>query len=145
MSSKNLKKTKEIIYIIEKIKNIRGLHTDTEVAKELKMTIQNLNGYKQRGTLPIKAISDFCLRNNILINDILTGESEYPEIRDPRPGYSAGNPPEIEDLLDKTRRILTSDNPTCVAAMKAGIAVLYELIDTDKQKKKKGNPVKKAL
>ena len=46
----------------------------SEVAKELGMSKENLNGYKSRGSIPSKAIADLCLRKHISINKILGDE-----------------------------------------------------------------------
>jgi|GEM_PF-1552764 len=121
--------------IINRIKQLEGLHTETQVAKVLGMSRENLNNYKRRHSIPRKAIERFCLQQGISLNYVLYG-IEPPRIEE------AARPASAEDDLsnDKIRhlmkaavRILTSGNKHAVEALGNCIEYLNMALDNEKK------------
>ncbi len=56
--------------IIERLKRIKGYQTDSEVAEALSMSKQALYNHKMRGTIPFKAITDYCKLNKISLGKV---------------------------------------------------------------------------
>lgn len=116
--------SKDMIDIINRIKYVKKLQSDSDVAKALDISKANLSSYKVNKKIPFKAISDFCTREGILINFILYGtmpiykhevvQSEIPsgQIRLTAypPTTSTASPSEttIGDLVTKTITVLES-------------------------------------
>lgn len=84
------------IKVIERIKDIKGLHTDTQVANALDMTKNNLYSFKVRKNLPLKQIHAFCSREGVRLEYIMNGTEPiygdgpgpWPKI----PGHGFGTP-----------------------------------------------------
>jgi hypothetical protein len=62
--------------IIERIKSIEGFADDTQVAKILGMSKQNLQNYKSEGRIPRKKIKKYCEERSYSVYFILTGEGQ---------------------------------------------------------------------
>jgi len=60
--------------IIEIIKKLKGLTHDYEVADVLDIKQNTISAYKKRNSLPIKKITAFCHKENISLDELLTGE-----------------------------------------------------------------------
>jgi hypothetical protein len=59
--------------IVEKIKELKGLKYDYEVAELLVIKQNTLSTNKTRNSIPIKKITAFCRKENIPIDKLLTG------------------------------------------------------------------------
>lgn len=90
--------SEDIFHVIEKIKKIKGVHTDTAVAKALDMSKENLFHYKKSGTIPHDALLSFCSREKISIDSLLSQEDKAP----PQPGSNAD---EIAELRKEIMRL----------------------------------------
>lgn len=65
-----------IIEIIDRIKKLKGLRDDDEVAVALGMTKGNLSSYKTRQAIPYEYLSKFCRQESVSFDWLLTGEGE---------------------------------------------------------------------
>jgi len=118
--------------IIQRIKDIKRLKSDAQVANQLNMTRNDLYGFQRRKTLPLKNIHDFCTREGIRLEYIINGvmpvhgndPGPWPKIpghgfgtrinnetqpdsqivRELQPDYSSETPPDI--LLQQTAKVL---------------------------------------
>lgn len=80
--------------IIERIKEIKHLHSDAQVAKALDMTKNNLYAFKNRPSLPLKQIHAFCSREGVKLEYLIEGKppvygedpGPWPKI----PGHGTG-------------------------------------------------------
>lgn len=68
---------KNINQIVDKLKvkiSVRDKREDApldkEIAKELKITSNNLSVHKKRGTIPIVKIMDWCYKNDVSMKEI---------------------------------------------------------------------------
>lgn len=126
---------KHFVDIIKRIKEIKGLHTDAQVAKALEITKNNLYASKTRDNLPIKHLHSFCSRENIRLDYLLTGTLPIYDqigqtIAEPPGEYNIGHlrrvtdHPQIRiaDILQKVTYILESESPH-----KAAIASLIDI------------------
>ena len=66
--------SKDIIDIIERIKTVEKIHTDTQVAATLGISRANLSNYRKKGSIPYEALSNYCERQNLSLNYILFGK-----------------------------------------------------------------------
>lgn len=64
-----------ILEILSRIKELKGLKTDREVASFLGMTKTALSNHKTRGTIPYEKISTACELLGVYLDWLLTGES----------------------------------------------------------------------
>lgn len=64
---------KNILEIIDRVKKIKGVHDDDEVAAALEMSKGNLSNYKTRRAVPYESLSRFCVREAISLDWLLTG------------------------------------------------------------------------
>lgn len=69
------------IQIIEKIKKIKGLKFDYEVANLLGISEKAFSADKKRNSIPLEELSTFCSLENIFLDELLTGKkmSVYKE------------------------------------------------------------------
>ena len=70
-----------ILEIIDRIKQHKGLRDDDEVASALGMTKGNLSSYKTRQAIPYEYLSKFCRQERLSLDWLLTGEG--PMRREP--------------------------------------------------------------
>ena len=49
---------------------------DKDIAKEMKITSNNLSIHKKRGTVPYVKIMDWCYKNNISMKEIFYGDKK---------------------------------------------------------------------
>lgn len=84
--------------IIKRIKEIKNLHTDIEVAKVLKMTKNNLYSFKNRPSLPLKQIHAFCSQEGFRIEYIVEGK--LPAYETDRIPMSRANGSSIHESAD---------------------------------------------
>ena len=104
--------------IINKIKDIKHLHSDSQVAKVLNMTRNNLYAFKNRTNLPLKQLHTFCSQEGIRIDYLINGtlpiyESNASGIAEPQPAYARAvgeSPPlDVGELIKQAHAVLTSD------------------------------------
>ena len=61
---------KEIVRIIENLKELKGCKTDGELANELGMNRAALSAHKNRGSIPYAEIISFCINNGFQLDRI---------------------------------------------------------------------------
>ncbi len=64
--------------ILEKIKEIKGFKSDSDIALALNMSPQALFNYRKRGTIPAEQILTFCLNEDISSDWLLLGRASTP-------------------------------------------------------------------
>lgn len=111
-----------ILEIIDRIKDRKGLRDDDEVAYVLGMTKGNLSSYKTRGAIPYYYLSKFCRQEGLSIDWLLTGEG--PMRRGPVPAEMI---PENTSLYNNVRKL---DVFTLSGAGSPKDLMEYEPIDT---------------
>lgn len=67
---------KNIFEIVDRIRSLKGLRTDAEVASALDMTTTALSNHKTRRSIPYEALSTFCDKEKVSLDWLLTGEGE---------------------------------------------------------------------
>lgn len=70
---------KTVSQIIDQIKEIDCINTDTEVAKSLGMSGSSLSKYKYRGPFPYKYLQNFCAKREISFELLVGQEEEYQD------------------------------------------------------------------
>jgi hypothetical protein len=68
----------KIIDIIERIKTLKGLHYDVEVAKILGISKENLYNHKSKNAIPYERLIALCEREGIPIVYLLYGTDKIP-------------------------------------------------------------------
>jgi hypothetical protein len=107
--------------IIERIKKLKGLRDDQEVAALLGLTKGAFSERKRRGSIPKKELELFCERESINIDWLLTGEGEMkkgypiPEYQSPKGAedFSIYKDKELAEIMD----ILQKDLPEAKGAI----------------------------
>jgi hypothetical protein len=134
--------------IIKRIKDIKGLDTDTKVAEALDMTKNNLYAFKGRPSLPLKQIHTFCSREGVRLEYIINGTlpiyGSEPGPMPKIPGYGTGiyigesqspytQTVKISDpLIQKTAAILES--PTIFShALKSNIEAFHHALTCEQK------------
>jgi peptidoglycan hydrolase CwlO-like protein len=121
--------------IIERIKDIKHLRSDAQVAKALNMSRNDLYGFKRRKTIPHDALHEFCKNEVININYIMNGTLPIYEqdvhkpgaapISEPQQPYSSNH--KTSDLLIKTASVLESTT-VFSGALKSNIEAFHTAI-----------------
>lgn len=65
---------KNIFEIVDRLRSLKGLRTDAEVASALDMTTTALSNHKTRRSIPYEALSTFCDNEKVSLDWLLTGE-----------------------------------------------------------------------
>jgi hypothetical protein len=65
---------KNISDIVDRIKAVKGLKTDSQVAESLKISLGALSNHKTRRSIPYDALSTFCDDEGLSFDWLLTGE-----------------------------------------------------------------------
>ena len=143
--------------IIEKVKDIKRLGSDAQVAKTLGMSRNNLYQFKRSKNLPLKQIHNFCSREGVRVDYLLHGtlpiydtetrmvaEHNAPYIRAGTASEQSG----IGTLIDQTIEVLKS-NTKYGTALKENIeafhmAVTNDKPTTDNESKKESDPSRAA-
>lgn len=86
--------SKELIHIIERIKEIKHLQSKTAVAEAIGISKENLNGYLKRNKIPLEAVLLFCEKENISPTYLLYGTEKIPNREKIRLKYGMELPPE---------------------------------------------------
>jgi hypothetical protein len=123
--------------IIERIKDIKHLRSDAQVAKALNMSRNDLYGFKRRKTIPHDALHEFCKNAGININYIMNGTLPIYEQDVHKPGaapiseqqqpYSNSANHKTSDLLIKTASVLESTT-VFSGALKSNIEAFHTAI-----------------
>lgn len=61
------------VEIIERIKTLKGLHTDSSVAAALKLSKSNFSAYKQKDRIPYRALLRYAGEEEIALDYLLEG------------------------------------------------------------------------
>lgn len=69
-----MQKSESFLKIVERIKQIKRLHSDTDVSKLLGMSVTALANRKYRDSIPYQEIISFCEEENISMAWLLTGK-----------------------------------------------------------------------
>lgn len=136
---------KHFVSVIERIKEIKGLHTDAQVAKALGITKNNLYASKTRDNLPLKHLHGFCLKEKVRLDYLITGtlpiyEQPTQKIAEPDAQYKSTTlrrvtdniPLKISDIVQKTIYVLES-NTIHKYALAQAIDACYQSVCADKQ------------
>lgn len=133
-----MQNSKTLLDIINRIKDIKHLRSDAQVAKVLQITRNDLYGFKRRGTVPHDALHIFCTNEGMRIDYILNGtlpvfESETSAIAESKAPYNANSiAPKISELLTKTAAVLES--PTIFSsALKSNIEAFHTAVTCEQQ------------
>ncbi len=70
----------ELIDILERIKAHLKLKSDKEIAKILNMSYSSLANHKLRNSIPYNYLHHFCTINNISMDWLFYGKSDFPEV-----------------------------------------------------------------
>lgn len=127
--------------IIKRIKQLKGLQTDTQVAQLLGMSRENLNNYKRRNSIPRKAIETFCLHDGISLNYILYGIEPVRIEEATRPANAEDK--RQKELLKAAEEILSSGNKESVRALAHCIEYLSEVLEKDRRMLELENKVRR--
>jgi len=126
-----------ILAIIDRIKKLKGVHSDTQVAKLLEITRENLNNYKRRSSVPRKAIETFCLKEGYSLNFILHG-TEPIRISDQNQAVNESPETYLDDdhlreLLGSAHKVLTSGNKMASEALEKNIRYFAYAVEMEKR------------
>jgi hypothetical protein len=145
---------KHFVSVIKRIKEIKGLHTDAQVAKALGITKNNLYASKTRDSLPLKHLHGFCLNENIRLDYLLTGalpiyESVHKSIAEPPPLYknspsqriADNNEIRISEIIQKAIYILEGNTPHKNAIAMA-IEACYQSVRADEKINEQENKIR---
>lgn len=143
--------------IIEKIKELKKIKYDKDVAGVLGINYRTFTTQKNRNSVPFEVIIDFCIKENIPL-DFIFGRiepSEFNSLERFSPahrllierftGYFAEKVPvpETEEVIEAVHGfidILMSDNETAKKALKSSVRAFKEVMDSEKEKKKEDSP-----
>ncbi len=62
--------------IVEALKDLKSIHTDSEIANLLGVKPKTLAAAKVRDNYPFRELITFCMKNNVSLNWLLSGEGE---------------------------------------------------------------------
>ena len=133
---------KNIIEVIDFIKNYFGLDEDIQVAKMLHLSKIALYNHKRRGTIPYKALFKFCSEHNIPLDEVfgLTTPLSPPKI-----GGELGDavaetqaaygdiPPRLKELFEKLTQIYASGSTDERAKVMGIINAVHDEIERKKE------------
>ncbi len=129
------------LQIIENIKKIKGLKSDTEVATAIGMKIAALSAHKSRGSIPYEALFTFCKKEGISIDQLFNvaiKEERVPE-KEVVPCPPEGTrPPDLDllkEVIETVEEIFQKKQLHLPPPKKAELIVLiYEEMAEDRSK-----------
>ncbi len=99
----------DITKIINRIKILKGVGNDQDVAKLLNISKHNLSNYKVKGGVPVKNLVAFCLKNQVSIDWLLTGETKSSG-ESYAPKETSIEPDDILDFTDYRSELQRKDD-----------------------------------
>jgi len=103
--------------IIERIKKIKGIHDDHEVASLLGFTKSAFSERKRRNSIPRDRLEVFCERENINIDWLLTGEGLTYRQKAEKPLRVAEEPAiyneivKLEERINELKKAVKGESP----------------------------------
>jgi hypothetical protein len=109
--------------IMDIIKKLKGLNNDYEVAKLLNIKQNTISAKKSRNSIPYEEIITFCHKENISLDELLTGEYKENQtgsarhiIKEEESPYESNiDKIKISEDLILTTRVLESNSPYSMA------------------------------
>lgn len=138
------------IQIIEKIKKIKGITLDYEVADLLNISKKAFAADKKRDSLPFEELSAFCRTENISINWLLYNEGpmtigkEYPQSLADPPRFSVAEIPPVYEqrqngidpylqAIADVKEIFDSEDPILIPAIQANLHAFKRAVKREQQ------------
>ncbi len=115
------------VEIIDRIKNLKGLHTDTSVAQALKLSKSNFSAYKQKGRIPYRALVRYAGEEEIALDYLLEGALEAGTGAQKSQVVSEGRDSEyetrwsVDKLIEEVKKILAGENRAAAESLEAVI------------------------
>lgn len=113
------------VEIIDRIKTLKGLHTDSSVAAALKLSKSNFSAYKQKGRIPYRALLRYAGEEEIALDYLLegglaagTGASQAVSENDLSVYDSRWS---VDKFVDEVKKILVGENRAAAESLKAVI------------------------
>lgn len=112
--------------VIGRLKKIRGISQDKDIALLLGISAPDLSNRKKRGTL-LPLIIDLAINENVNLHWLITGKDSKAsvEILDPNP--------EVAELMEGARRVLKSGNTVAFDALERNIRYFDYAIKQEKR------------
>lgn len=117
----------DFVEIIDRIKKLKGLHTDTSVAQALNLSKSNFSAYKQKGRIPYRALVRYAGEQEIALDYLLEGALEAGTGAKKSQVVSEGRASEydarwsVDKLIDEVKKILAGDNRAAAESLEAVI------------------------
>jgi len=112
MSRGKMKKSDNFLTIVDRIKQIKNLHSDTKVAELLGMSITALANRKYRDSIPYQELILFCESENISLKWLLAGEGDKKKANIMNPESAQSSP--TQQLLVETISSLSPERQKTV-------------------------------
>lgn len=119
---------KKITEIIYRLKELCKYKTDTELAKALGLTKANLSNYKQKGTIPYEALFNFCQRNKLSLDYLLSLGQEKITSQVSESAVPYGHV-RFNEICKKLEKVLLKGNIDEKAKVLGIIEALYDDLD----------------
>lgn len=117
---------KDILKIIDRIKEIEDLGSDTEVAEALDVSRTALYNHKTRNSIPYETLSTYCDQSKVSLDWLLTGKG--PKLREEKEPLHINEgsgveyketEPELAEMFESVRAILKSGDPAKLAILRS--------------------------
>jgi hypothetical protein len=115
------------VEIIERIKTLKGLHTDSSVAAVLKLSKSNFSAYKQKGRIPYRALLRYAGEEEIALEYLLegvlaagTGAKDSQAVSENK--YSVYDSRwSVDKLIEEVKKILAGENRAAAESLEVVI------------------------
>lgn len=118
---------RRFVEIVDRIKKLKGLHTDTSVAQALKLSKSNFSAYKQKGRIPYRALLRYAGEEEIAIDYLLEGVlaagmgANNTQLVSENKNSVYDSRWSVDKLVDEVRRILAGENRAAAESLEAVI------------------------
>ncbi len=127
------------VEIIDRIKMLKGLHTDTSVAEALKLSKSNFSAYKQKGRIPYRALLRFAGEEEIALDYLLEGvlatgtgaENSQVVSENKRSAYDSRW--SVDKLVNEVKNILAGENRAAAESLEAVIKFHSQSLENEKR------------
>ena len=122
--------------IVDRAKRAAEVKTDKELAVIIGISKEDFGNRKKRGTI-LPLLVKWAANENVDLNFLITGRIIGSPALD--------SDPEFGELIESTRRILTSGNLKAINALKQNINYLEHSIEEEKKQQEEIETIKKEL